>query len=41
MSRNSRIRAKKARETKTEDTDSKKVFCGETNGVKVYAIYKK
>ena len=41
MSRNSRIRAKKARETKTENPDSKKVFCGEKNGVKVYAVYSK
>ena len=41
MSRNSRIRAKKAKETKTTNPNAKKVFCGETNGVKVYAVFNK
>jgi len=41
MSRNSRIRAKKARENKSTDTDSKSVLACETKGVKVYAVFKK
>ena len=41
MSRNSRIRVKKARENKTTNPNAKKVYCGEANGVKIYAVFNK
>ena len=39
MSRNSRIRAKKARESKTTNPDARKVLCGQVGGVKIYAVF--
>tara|TARA_R100000008_G_scaffold26150_1_gene14243 strand:+ start:23195 stop:23317 length:123 start_codon:yes stop_codon:yes gene_type:complete len=39
MSRNSRIRAKKAR-TKTNDENVRKVLIREVKGAKIYALYK-
>tara|TARA_R110002020_G_scaffold191290_1_gene391114 strand:- start:10 stop:135 length:126 start_codon:yes stop_codon:yes gene_type:complete len=39
MTRNARIRAKKARESNTGNPDAKRVLCGQVGGVKIYAVF--